>query len=232
MAAIEIKPTYFYYDQLGFYYSYEGYHESSLSVYLEYLNNPETADKEKHYGALYTDIAIQYENLKNNDEAYRYYNLAVEQDQKGLYTGDYSPSYAYFKRGEFLIKKLGKIEEGLVDLKKAVEISPAYYLNRRGAFFHETKEYEKAAEDYVMAVKLAKENEEDYLGYLYELATNLSLSKDYSGAINTFIEILNDKNNEFDRSSLYNEIGYIYHDGLNDQKKAELNYLKGIEEDL
>ena len=225
---VELEPSYENYDALAFLYSYEGMYENALYVYIKYLNSLETLEKEKPLAILYCDIAEQYDFLNKTEEALKFYNLAVDN------IGDESErtkSWIFLRRGKFLISKMKNFDSGYSDLERVVQLSPSYHRNR-GDFFHELKEYEKAVEDYRVAITLGEDEYEGvYNDLFYELGINLSLSGEYDEAIRVLTRFSEGLDEDSSISSAYNDIAYIYQDGLNDYDKAREYYLMGVKKD-
>ena len=114
--------------------------------------------------------------------------------------------FAWSVKGRSLFA-LGKKEEGIEALNKAISINPEYYeaYAHRGLFYYAIGEYEKVLEDVNIAIKHDAENVE----LLKTKATAFYALKDYESAMKEYNQVIQLDENNYDT--------YVYRSICNDR---------------
>ena len=251
--AIELDPVDPYnYFQRGYTFGENEQYNEALASYLK----AEELDKDKSLAksqALYNNMAVNFENLEQNEKAVEYYTkeIAISSDYSFLpyrnladiyvQLGDYDRAREiydklisvddknaqnYAVRAQFFMTNVDNYLSSISDLSKAIELeidNPNFYFTRAQSYF-KIKDFKNAIYDFEKALELNPEITNSE--YIYS-----EIAKCYAG-IGDFekaLEYYNSEINLAENALAFSERAVFYDFYLNDFEKANLDFEKAIE---
>ena len=240
--AIELFEKAVYYENIGLAYEYSGKIENAEESYRKALNI------EEYEKDIYENrLGVYYYNLQNYGEAIQHYSKAINLNAKPVYHENIGLAFEhsgnhqkaednyrkalelaeanldkYYNRLGFFLSVIGKYEESVEMLKKAIELNPLpTYFENLGFSLEKLGNLKEAETNYQKALEISPDQKDIYLNRIGIYYYN---QKKYDQAIRYYKKAV-----EYQQKPVYYEnLGNAYFDS-EDYESAEKEFIKVLE---